>query len=128
MNRDFIVPGGSSKKGAYIATSFFAPIAGLNPADWFLAVDESFFSPPESYSTYFFSTTALKDFTLQFDAIQNYGSNWTGIFPIEQGTVNPENKIVQGQTYQFKKGKTYVFSYSWSGSGPGYTVAAGKLV
>lgn len=128
MNLDFIFPGGTDKKGAYVATSFFAPISGYTPANWFLAVDESFFSPPEAYSTYSFSTTALKDFTLQFDAIRNYGSNWTGIFPIEQGTAKPEYKIVQGQTYQFKKGKTYVFSYGWSGSGPGYAVAAGKLV
>ena len=128
MGRDFIFPGGTDKKGAYVATSFFAPISGYTPENWVLAVDESFFSPPEAYSTYLFSTTALKDFTLQFDAIRNYGSNWTGIFPIEQGTVTPDDKIAQGQTYQFKKGKTYVFSYSWSGSGPGYAVAAGKLV
>lgn len=128
MGRDFIFPGGTDKKGAYVATSFFAPLSGYDPANWFLAVDESFFSPPEAYNTYWFSTTALKNFTLQFDVIRNYSSNWTGIFPIEQGTVKPENKIVQGQSYQFEKGKTYVFAYSWDDGAPGYTVAAGKLV
>lgn len=128
MGRDFIFPGGTDKKGAYVATSFFAPISGINSANWFLAVDESFFSPPESYGTYLFSTTALKDFTLQFDTVRDYKSNWTGIFPIEQGAVAPENKIVEGQSYTFEKGKTYVFSYGWTGSQSGYTVAAGKLV
>lgn len=128
MNRNFILPSGTGKKGSYIATSFFAPISGFTPKNWFLDVDNSFFSTPEIYNTYTFSTTALKDFALQFDTVKDYGSNWTGIFPIEQETIKPENKIVQGQTYQFKKGKTYVFAYGWTGSSNGYTIVSGKLV
>lgn len=118
----------ANKKGAIIASCFFAPISGFTPKNWFLAVDTSFFSTPETYKTYFFSTTALKKFTLQFDTVRDYKSNWTGIFPIEQGSVTTENKIVAGQTYVFEKGKTYVFSYGWTGSENGYAAAAGKLV
>ena len=120
--------GGGNKKGAVIASCFFAPISGFTPKNWFLTVDTSFFSTPEIYNTYSFSTTALKDFSLQFDTVRDYKSNWTGIFPIEQGTIKPENRIVQGQTYQFEKGKTYVFAYGWTGSSNGYTIVSGKLV
>lgn len=123
-----MVASGTNKKGAIIANCFFAPVSGFTPKNWFLAVDTSFFSTPEIYNTYTFSTTALKDFSLQFDAVRDYKSNWTGIFPIEQGTIKPENKIVAGKTYVFEKGKTYVFAYGWTGSENGYTVVSGKLV
>lgn len=119
------VGGANSKKGSIITTSFIHT-QGWDMAKWYLEVDPMFFSPSERYNTYFFSTTALKDFTLQFDKVADYGKQYSVIYPLD--SPSSKWKITQAGTYTFEKGKTYVFGYGFTTSGDGYGVAVGKLI
>ena len=119
------VGGANSKKGSIITTSFIHT-KGWDMAKWYLEVDPMFFSPSERYNTYSFSTTALKDFTLQFDKVADYGKQYSVIYPLD--SPSSKWKITQAGTYTFEKGKTYVFGYGLTTSGDGYGVAVGKLI
>lgn len=122
-----MVAGGNNEeeKGSVITTSFIHT-KGWDMSKWFLEVNLSFFTKSEVYNTYYFSTTALKDFTLQFDKVADYGKQYSVIYPLD--SPSSKWKITQAGTYTFEKGKTYVFGYGFTTSGDGYGVAVGKLI